>query len=134
MTNGAMNGASVLETGEGTDMTAKSAHLRGVNDIPARVGPDGRSEERAPRKAPTYWPGWSIRRHCSKSSFQVWTKQKATTEHRLQLVQTQIATAAESLRKAQSATPVQRPSHPKPRSVAVALARPKRRADVVYSF
>ena len=112
-------------------MTAKTAHLRGVNDIPARMGLTAGGPSAA--QSANILARLEHQKTLLEKQLQVWTKQKAVTEHRLHLVQSQITAAAESLRTAQSATPAKR-SKPKPRSVAAALVRPKRRTDVVYSF
>jgi hypothetical protein len=112
-------------------MTANKAHLRGVNDIPALMSVPSRDANAA--QSANALARLEHQKTLLEKQLQVWTKQKTITEHRLRLVQAQIAAAAESLRKAQSATPVKRPS-PKPRSVAGAMVRSKRRADVAYSF
>jgi hypothetical protein len=112
-------------------MMAKKAHLRGVNDIPALMTVPSRDATAA--QSANALARLEHQKTLLEKQLHVWTKQKAITEHRLRLVQSQIAAAAESLRKAQSVTPVKRPSH-KPRSVAAMMVRPKRRADVAYSF
>lgn len=112
-------------------MTAKKAFLRGVNDIPAMMSVPSRDANAA--QSANALARLEHQKTLLEKQLQVWTKQKTITEHRLRLVQSQIAAAAESLRKAQSATPVKRPA-PKARSVAAAMVRPKRRADVAYSF
>ncbi len=112
-------------------MTAKKAHLRGVNDIPARMGLTAGGPSAA--QSANILARLEHQKTLLEKQLQVWIKQKAVTEHRLRLVQTQITAAAESLRKAQSATAATRPAL-KPRSVAAAMVRPKRRADVTYSF
>jgi hypothetical protein len=111
-------------------MKAQKAHLRGVNDIPVLMSMPARDATAA--QSANALARLEHQKTLLEKQLQVWTKQKAITEHRLRLVQSQIATASESLSKAQSATtPAKRP---KPRSVAAALVRPKKRADVAYSF
>ena len=112
-------------------MTANKAHLRGVNDIPAMMSVPSRDATAA--QSANALARLEHQKTLLEKQLQVWTKQKTITEHRLRLVKSQIAATAESLRKAQSVTLVQRPAR-KPRSVAAAMVRPKRRADVAYSF
>jgi hypothetical protein len=113
-------------------MTAKKAHLRGVNDIPALMSMPARDATAA--QSANVLARLEHQKTLLEKQLQVWTKQKAITEHRLSLVQSQIATAAESLRKAQQPTASKRPVCSKPRSVAASMARPKRRADLIYSY
>ena len=107
------------------------AHLRGVNDIPAMTSVPSRDATAA--QSANALARLEHQKTLLEKQLQVWTKQKTITEHRLRLVKSQIAATAESLRKAQSVTLVKRPV-PKPRSVAAAMVRPKRRADIAYSF
>lgn len=112
-------------------MSVKKAHLRGVNEIPALMTvPSGGASAAQSANA---LARLEHQKTLLEKQLQVWNKQKAVTEHRLSLVQGQIAAAAESLRKAQTATVAKR-SSPKPRSVAASMVRPKRRTDVAYSF
>jgi hypothetical protein len=112
-------------------MTVKKAHLRGVNDIPALMSVPAREATAA--QSANALARLEHQKTLLEKQLQVWSKQKAITEHRLTLVQSQIAAAAESLRKAQGATPAKRPGS-KVRSVALSIGRSKRRADVVYSY
>ena len=89
-------------------MTAKKAHLRGVNDIPAMMCVPSRDATAG--QSANALARLEHQKTLLEKQLQVWTKQKTITEHRLRLVQSQIAAAAESLRKAQSAIPVKRPS------------------------
>jgi hypothetical protein len=112
-------------------MSAAKTHLRGVNDIPARIGMPVTGASAA--QSANVVARLEHQKALLEKQLLVWAKQKAVTEHRLRLVQSQIAAAAESLRKAQSTTVTKRPGL-KPRSVAASMVRPKRRADVAYSF
>jgi hypothetical protein len=110
-------------------MTAKNAHLRGVNDITALMSMPARDATAA--QSANSLARLEHQKSLLEKQLLVWTKQKAITEHRLRLVQAQIATASESLKNAQSAI---KPKRSKPRSVAAMLVRPKKRADLAYSF
>jgi len=112
-------------------MTVKKAHLRGVNDIPALMSVPAREATAA--QSANALARLEHQKTLLEKQLQVWSKQKAITEHRLALVQSKIGTAAESLRKAQTATIAKRPSA-KPRSVAASAGRSRRRADVIYSY
>jgi hypothetical protein len=112
-------------------MTAKTAHLRGVCDIPAFMSMPARDATAA--QSASALARLEHQKTLLEKQLQVWTKQKASTEHRLGLVQAQIAAAAESLKKAQSA-PLPPAKRSKPRSVAAAMVRTKKRAEVAYSF
>lgn len=111
-------------------MTAKIAHLRGVSDIPSFMSMPARDATAA--QSANALARLEHQKTLLEKQLQVWTKQKASTERRLCLVQAQIASAAESLKHAQTATPPARRS--KPRSVAAAMVRTKKRAEVAYSF
>jgi preprotein translocase subunit SecD len=112
-------------------MTAKKSHLRGVNDIPAMMTVPLRDATAA--QSANALARLEHQKTLLEKQLQVWNKQKTITEYRLQMVQSQIAATAESLRKAQEPRVAKAPVR-KPRSVAATMVRPKRHADVIYSY
>ncbi len=112
-------------------MNAAKTHLRGVNDIPSRLGLAAGAT--TPAQSANMLARLEHQKALLEKQLQVWVKQQALTEHRLRLVQGQIGTVAASLRNAQSAPAAKRPGL-KPGAVAAAAGRRKRRTDVAFTF
>ncbi len=113
-------------------MIAKAKHVRGVNDIPARLGISTGKPSAA--QSANRLARLEHQKALLEKQLQVWVKQQALTEHRLRLVQGQISSVAASLRTVQQpVAAVKRPSL-RPGAVAAAAGRPKRRADVAFTF
>jgi hypothetical protein len=112
-------------------MTATKTHLRGVNNIPSRLGLSAGGPN--PAQSANMLARLEHQKAMLEKQLQVWVKQQALTEHRLRLVQGQIGTVRATLSKPQSAPPVKRPGL-KPGAVAAAAGRPKRRNDIAFTF
>jgi hypothetical protein len=113
-------------------MTDKKSHLRGVNDIPTRMNLPGCKTSQAQQA--NLLARLEHQKALLEKQLNVWRKQQSVTEHRLRLIHTQIRTAGQALKVAQSAPQlVTRPGRgagvPSP-----AAASPRLRHDFEFSY